>query len=159
MNKARLHIRACKGMEHAVHHIVAHIGACRIGHGGFVSTVCDGLGHLHHRDGGKIGGRAFGCYKFAPGLVACVVRNAGVTDVHRDPLRGHRLAAGSHSHTDHCIRTNFFGLLQRHGCTLAKYHRDLQLIKGVFPHHIRQRLHRLPGRVHIRPTKGGKTGD
>ena len=73
MDEAHPGLRSGIGVEQHVEGVVAHIGACRIGHRGRNLPIPNGLGHPRHGNRGKVGRRAIRRHKFSPGLVAGIV--------------------------------------------------------------------------------------
>ena len=107
MDKAYPGGSARKVVQEGVERVVADKGAGRIGHRGGDLDISDRLGHGFHGQGGKIGGGAVGGHVRALGLVAGVVRDPGITDVHGDPLGGDGIAACGQPHAQDHVRVAF----------------------------------------------------
>ena len=89
MDKA--HLRFCSGkmMAKGIQHIVAHIGARRVGHSPRHARFPDGRSHSGHRQRGKISGRPAGDNGRVRKLLPGVIGNGCRADIDADPLRGH----------------------------------------------------------------------
>ena len=77
-------------VEQGVQDVVAHEGTGTVGHGGGDPSGLDGLCHCHDIYGGEVGGGALGAHVFSHRLIAPIVGDLGIADIHGDPLRGHR---------------------------------------------------------------------
>ena len=99
-------------VKQGIEDIVADEGTGGVGHGAGDVGIPDGLGHVHDRNGGKVGGGAVFGYEFTPRLIACVIGNAGIPDVYGDALRGHGITASGLTHAENHVRVKLAGDFQ-----------------------------------------------
>ena len=149
----------CDVIEHAVHQMVADVGPRRVGYG----CRDAGLAHfLHHGlDGqrGKIGRVSVLKDRRADGLIALVVRDAGVVHVDRDALRRDTEPAARLTDAQCDIRLFRLHGLVDGGDRFPEHHGDVQLDDlcprdGVLDH-----AHGLLRGIDRFAAKGIKRGD
>ena len=126
MDEAAADMPAGKGVQDAIQGIIAHASPGGIGHRGQDTCIPDGLGHIHNRHGGKICRGAFRRDELSLGLVAGVVGNPGIPDIHADPLRSYCGAASGLSDAKNHIRLNLRSLFQNRVGRQTEYGGDLK---------------------------------
>ena len=87
MNKANPGIGIGKVVEQGVQYIIAYEGTGGVGNGGGDSVAADGICHLRNGNGGKIGGRSVLNHKFAFRLIARIVSDPSIPNIHGNALR------------------------------------------------------------------------
>ena len=149
-------------MQEQVQGIVAHEGSGGVGDGGTQSGGTDGIGHMLHRDCGKISGGTVGSAAFPPGQMACVVPgflDPGVPDVDGDALGGDGIPGGGQTHAeDHIGRIVLHGGDDGPGGG-AEDGGDLQFGQAVIPKGVRQTGYGLPGGIDRSACEGIEAGD
>ena len=146
-------------VQEGVEDVVTHKRTGGIGNGGGNVGISDGFGHFCHRNGCEIGGRSVGNYEFSPWLVACIVRDSGVTDVHSDSLWGHSAASAGLADAQNQIGLDFVGFLKNVFSGFAEYRRNAHFMDGIIADCIRKFGNGQPRRIHALAAKGIKTGN
>ena len=138
----------CKRMQQRIHHVVADVGASRIGD----LRRNAGLGHgLDHRLDGKrreVGVGTIGGDTLCHRLVPVIVRDAGIGVVDADKLRRNLRTAACLADAEHEVRLDLVDCLVHCLGALAENDRDLDLRDGGTGNRVRKPADSLPGRVH-----------
>ena len=98
-------------VQESVEDVVTHECTGGIRNCGGNVGIADGFSHFFQRNGCEIGGGAIRNNEFSPWLVARIVRNSGIPDVHGDPLRCDRITSAGLADAQKQIGLDFTGFL------------------------------------------------
>ena len=146
-------------MEQGIEGVIADKGTGGVGDSAGETGVTDGLRHGGYRNRSKIGGGAFGDYKFAHRLVACIVLNPGIPDIDGDPLWRDSCTAGGDAHAQDHMGIKFGGSSQNSLGGGAENCGQHALAKGKAADLIGQLGNGHPGGIFFIPAEGIKAGD
>ena len=112
MDETYLGVAAVEVVQQSIERIVTHKSAGAIGNGGGELQSADVFCHFFYWDSRKIGGWAVGVNKFTMGLVACIIGDAGVSDIDGNALRCDGGSAAGLTDAQNQIRLDFCGHIQ-----------------------------------------------